>query len=165
LSPINEAALQRAARSDGLFALMSNDKNLNVKTALQKYKYQPYAEKRHEQLKSVFAVRPLWLKNTKRVQTLLWLYHVVELVQALLEREVRQRMQETKTACLPLRPENRPSAKPTSELILKALQGQRRHRLLDAAGQEVYRFHDPLSDVARSVLGLLGIDCSAYGLA
>src|SRR6202011_1288806 len=90
----NEAALQRAARCDGLFALMSNDKSLSVQTALQKYKYQPYAEKRHQQLKSVFAVRPVWLKNAKRVESFLWLYHLVELVQALLEREVRQQMQE-----------------------------------------------------------------------
>jgi transposase len=161
----NEAALQRAARCDGLFALLSNDKSLTVVTALQKYKYQPYAEKRHQQLKSVFAVRPVWLKNAKRVESFLWLYHLVELVQALLEREVRQRMQEVEIESLPLRPENRPSTKPTSELILQMLQGQRRHRLLDAAGVEVYRFHDPVSEVARTVLSLLRIDCAAYGLA
>lgn len=161
----NAAALQRAARCDGLFALITNDTSLTVRTALQKYKYQPYAEKRHQQLKSVFAVRPVWLKNAKRVESLLWLYHLVELVQALLEREVRQRMQEVGIESLPLRPENRQSTKPTSELILQALQGQRRHRLIDAAGLEVYRFHDPVSEVARSVLSLLHIDCSAYGLA
>jgi transposase len=161
----NEAALRRAARCDGLFALVSNDTSLSVATALQKYKYQPYAEKRHQQLKSVFAVCPVWLKNAKRVESFLWLYHLVELVQALLEREVRQRMREVEIESLPLRPENRPSTKPTSELILQALQGQRRHRLLDAEGTEVYCFHDPVSEVARSVLSLLRIDCSAYGLA
>jgi transposase len=161
----NEAALQRAARCDGLFALMSNDTSLSVPTALQKYKYQPYAEKRHQQLKSVFAVRPVWLKNAKRVESLLWLYHLVELVQALLEREVRQQMLEAGIESLPLRPENRPSTKPTSELILQALQGQRRHRLVDTEDVEVYRFHDPVSAVARSVLSLLRMDCSAYGLA
>lgn len=161
----NEAALQRAARGDGLFALVSNDTSLSVATALQKYKYQPYAEKRHQQLKSVFAVCPVWLKNAKRVESFLWLYHLVELVQALLEREVRQRMREVEIESLPLRPEKRPCTKPTSELILQVLQGQRRHRLLDAEGTEVYCFHDPVSEVAQSVLSLLRIDCSAYGLA
>jgi hypothetical protein len=107
----------------------------------------------------------VWLKNAKRVESFLWLYHLVELVQALLEREVRQRMQEAGIESLPLRPENRPSTKPTSELVLQLLQGQRRHRLLDAEGVEVYRFHDPVSAVARSVLSLLRIDGSAYGLA
>jgi transposase len=117
----NEEALQRAARCDGLFALMSNDKSPSLQEALQKYKYQPYAEKRHQQLKSVFAVRPMWLKNAKRVESLLWLYHMVELVQALVGREVRRQMQQAGIESLPLRPEGRPSAKPTSELVLNAL--------------------------------------------
>ena len=67
----NEEALKRAARSDGLFALMTNEKNLSLKATLKKYKYQPYAEKRHQQLKSVFDVRPVWLKNVKRVESFL----------------------------------------------------------------------------------------------
>ena len=159
----NEEALRRAARCDGLFALMSNDTSLGLRDALEKYKYQPYAEKRHEQLKSVFAVRPVWLKNAKRVESLLWLYHLVELVQALLEREVRQQMGEAGITSLPLYPEKRPSREPTSELVLNALQGLRRHRLLDEQGQELYRFHDQVSEVARTVLELLQIDCSAYG--
>jgi transposase len=162
---INEAALQRAARCDGLFALMSNDKSLSVKEALQKYKYQPYAEKRHQQLKSVFDVRPVWLKNAKRVESLLWLYPMVDLVQALLEREVRRHMAQAEIKSLPLRPEKRHSEKPTSELVLNALQGHRRHRLLDPQGVELYRFHDPVSDAAQSVLELLNIDLAAYGLA
>ena len=144
---------------------MSNDKSLNVPTALQKYKYQPYAEKRHEQLKSVFGVRPVWLKNAKRVESLLWLYHLVELVQALVEREVRRQMEEAEINSLPLYPERRPSREPTCELVLNALQGVRRHRLLDEQGREIYRFHDQVSEVARTVLDFLGIDYSAYGLS
>ena len=161
----NAEALQRAARCDGLFALMSNDKSLSVKTALAKYKYQPYAEKRHQQLKSVFEVRPVWLKNSKRVESLLWLYYMVDLVQALLEREIRRQMQQAQIESLPLHPEGRASAKPTSELVLNALRGHRRHRLLDQQGLEIGCFHDPVSEVAQSVLELLGITGSAYGLS
>jgi transposase len=161
----NETALRLAARCDGLFAMMTNDKSLSLKEALQKYKYQPYAEKRHQQLKSVFEVRPVWLKNVKRVESFLWLYHMVDLVQALLEREVRRQMQQAAIQSLPLHPEKRLSAAPTSELVLKAVGGHRRHRLLDQQGVEMYRFYDPLSDVARSVLDLLGIDSSLYGLS
>ena len=161
----NAEALRRAARGDGLFPLMSNDKGLSLKEALQKYKYQPYSEKRHQQLKSVFDVRPVWLKNSTRVESFLWLYHMVELVQALLEREVRRRMQQAGIKSLPLWPEKRQCAKPTSELVLNALHRHRRHRLLDQQGGEVYRFHDPVSDVAQTVLKLLGIDRSAYGLS
>jgi len=68
-------------------------------------------------------------------------------------------------ASLPLYPERRPSREPTSELVLDALQGLRRHRLLDEQGQEVYRFHDQVSEVAQTVLDLLRSDRSAYGLS
>ena len=37
-------------------------------------------------------VAPVWLKSPRRVASLLWLYFVVELVQALVEREVRHHM-------------------------------------------------------------------------
>ena len=68
------------------------DETLDLAEALGKYKYQPFVEKRHEQLKSVFGVAPMWLKNVGRVASLLWLYYVVELAGALVEREVRRQM-------------------------------------------------------------------------
>jgi len=160
----NKEALARAARCDGIFPLLSNDKSLDVKTALEKYKYQPRAEKRHEQMKTVFGVMPVWLKNPKRVESLLWLYHIVDLVQALLEREVRRQMKAAGLVSLPLYAEDRNSKAPTTELLLKAFQGHRSYRMLDKSGCEVLRFHDPVTAVGESVLTLLGIDRSAYGL-
>jgi len=157
-------ALAREARCDGLFPLMTNDEGLSLEEALGKYKYQPFVEKRHEQLKSVFAVTPVWLKSVARVESLLWLYWVVELVQALLEREVRRQMQQAGQASLALYPEDRASTAPTAELVLAVLEGHRRHRLLDAQGQELRRFHDPVPDAAQEVLALLGVDPTAYGL-
>jgi hypothetical protein len=158
-------ALQREALCDGLFPLLTNDEALGLAEALLKYKYQPFVEKRHEQLKSVFGVAPLWLKNVGRIDSLLWLYYVVELTQALLEREVRRRMQAQDCKSLALYPEGRPSEGPTAELVLAALEGQRRHRLLDGHGQELRRFHDELSPAAVELLELLGVDRTAYGLA
>jgi transposase len=159
------ATLAREARCDGLFPLMTNDENLTVQEALLKYKYQPFVEKRHEQLKSVFGVAPVWLKNPGRVASLLWLYYVVELVQALLEREVRKRMEEEEIDSLALYPERRHSAAPTAQLVINALEGHRRHRLLDEQGQELRCFYDKLSDPAREVLELLGVNLAPYGLA
>jgi transposase len=160
----NQEALARAARCDGIFPLLSNDKSLDLKSALEKYKYQPYVEKRHEQMKSVFEVMPVWLKSPKRVESLLWLYHLVDLVQALLEREVRRKMKEASLASLPLYPEARHSKAPTAEMVLRAFQGHRHCRLLDKDDREVLRFHDPLSEVAETLVTLLGIDRAAYGL-
>jgi transposase len=161
----NKEALALAERCDGIFPLMTNDKSLSLKQALKKYKYQPFAEKRHQQMKSVFGVMPVWLKNSSRVESLLWLYHVVDLVQALLEREVRRQMKKAEIASLPLYAEDRHSKAPTAQMVLKAFAGHRRYRLFDARGAEVWCFHDPVSGVAEQLLTLLGIDGSAYGLA
>ncbi len=158
-------ALRRAARCDGLFPLLTNDEELSLEGALGKYKYQPFVEKRHEQLKSVFGVAPVWLKSVCRVESLLWLYFVVELVQALLEREVRQRMAQQGLPSLALYPEGRPSEAPTSAVVLGVLEGHRRHRLLDEQGEELRRFHDELPEPTEEVLRLLGVDCTPYGLA
>ncbi len=121
-------------------------------------------EKRHEQLKSVFGVTPVWLKNVGRVSSLLWLYYVVELVQALLEREVRRQMERQGVWCLGLYPEGRRSEAPTAGLVLGVLEGQRRHRLLDPEGQELRRFYDPLPPAAQEVLRLLEVDLGCYGI-
>jgi len=158
-------ALAREARCDGLFPLMTNDESLDLSEALAKYKYQPFVEKRHEQLKAVFSVTPMWLKSVARVESLLWLYYVVELVQALLEREVRRRMRQAGEPSLALYPEGRDSMRPTAALVLGVLEGHRRHRLLGEQGQELRRFHDSLPTVAEQLLTLLGVDPTAYGLA
>jgi transposase len=157
--------LRREGRCDGLFPLLTNDETLGLAEALAKYKYQPFVEKRHEQLKSVFAVTPMWLKNVGRVASLLWLYYVVEMVSALIEREVRRRMEAEGLSSLALYPEGRGSSAPTAGLVLSVLEGQRRHRLLDEQGQELRRFHDELPAAAQEVMRLLGLDMAAYGLA
>lgn len=157
-------AVARDAKCDGLFPLMTNDEELSLQEALLKYKYQPFVEKRHEQLKSGFGVMPMWLKNVGRVESLLWLYYVVELVNALVEREVRRQMAQSGRDSLSLYPEGRPSEAPTTSLVFDVLEGTRRHRLLNAAGEELRRFHDPLSDVGQQVLRLLNVAGAPCGL-
>lgn len=158
------AALRREGLCDGLFPLLTNDEALTLATALQQYKYQPFVEKRHEQLKSVFGVTPVWLKNVARVESLLWLYFVVELVAALIERELRQQLVAVDWPSLALYPEGRASVAPTAGLVFSVLEGHRRHRLLDGQGRELRRFDDPLSPAAQDALALLGVDGAAYGI-
>ena len=162
--PTDAEALKKEALADGLFPLMSNDESLSVGLALRKYKYQPFVEKRHEQLKGTFAVAPMWLKNVKRVSGLLWLYYVVELVAALVEREVHRQMGRQEIESLALYPEGRPSEAPSSNLVFTILEGHRRHRLLDQDGRELRRFHDTLPDAAQQLLKLLGVDRAPYGI-
>jgi len=68
-------------------------------------------------------VAPVWLKSPRRVAALLWLYFVVELVQALVEQEVRRQMRRRGVRRLNLYPEGRPSKAPTAGLVFAALAG------------------------------------------
>jgi hypothetical protein len=159
------AAVATDAFADGLFPLVTNDELLGLEEALRKYKYQPFVEKRHEQFKSVFGVAPVWLKSPRRVAALLWLYFVVELVQALVEREMRRQMRARGVRRLNLYPEGRASAAPTAGLVFGALAGHRRHRLFDGRGQLLRTFHDEVPKPVQQALELLGVDGTAYGLA
>ena len=161
----NPAAIAAAEKCDGLFCLTSNDENLTLKDFLAHYKYQPFLEKRFEQLKTVFEVTPLWLKEPERIAGLLFVYYIVLLVESLIEREVRQRMKSQKLTSLPLYPEGRPSKAPTTELVLAAFERHRRHRLIDADGQLMRTFHDPLPEGAQQLLALLEIEPTSFGLA
>ena len=162
---LNDAVVLTDARCDGLFPLMTNDEQLSVREALDKYKYQPFIEKRHEGLKNLFAVTPVWLKSPSRVASLLWLYFVVELLGALLEREVRQRMSAAGRRSLRLYPESRESEAPTAALVFSVLEGHRRHRLLDQSRNVLRTFYDTLASPAQELLQLLGVDRAAYGLS
>jgi transposase len=157
-------ALVRETRREGLFPLMTNDESLSVADALARYKYQPFVEKRHEQLKSVFGVAPVWLKKVERIASLLWLHFVVELVGALVEREVRRQMASRGVTRLALYPDGGPTEAPTAAVVFHALEGHRRHRLLDCYGNELRRFHDPLPKPAQETLELLGVNRTPYGL-
>ena len=159
----DQEAIEADAKWDGMFSLITNDVSLKLKEVLEKYKYQPFLEKRFEQMKTVFGVMPVWLKKPERISGLLFVYFVVLLVQALLEREVRLKMKEQKIEELPLYPEGRMTKRPTAELILSAFEGLRRHRLMDERGCALRTFHDPLSPVARQILQLLGVDSSPFG--
>ena len=69
-------------RSDGMFPLITNCKDLPLKEVLAAYKFQPRLEKRHEQLKSVQRLAPMWLQNVSRIEAVLFLISAL-LVQAL----------------------------------------------------------------------------------
>lgn len=157
------AALQNAARFDGLFPLVTNRETFSLEQTLRLYKYQPFLEKRHEQMKSVLDVAPVFLKKPSRVASLLFVYFVALLVFALIERELRRRMKQQRVPALPLYPEARSAAAPTADLLFSALAGVRRHRLLDGGGAELRVFYDGLPPAARQALELLEIDLADYG--
>lgn len=151
-------------RSDGMFPLITNCKDLSLKQILEAYKFQPKLEKRHEQLKSVQNLAPVWLKNIGRIEALLFLYFVALLVHALLEREVRRGMVREKLDRLPLYPEERECKAPSTERILDVFAPLQRHRLR-SKGRLAQIFDPELNDLHRQILGLIRLPASIFRMA
>jgi transposase len=158
---VRPAAIEADARSDGMFPLITNARDLSCRKILEAYKFQPRLEKRHEQLKSVEDATPVFLKNVARIEALLFLHFVAMLVQALLEREVRLAMKRRKIELLPLYPEERDCRAPSAERILDLFAPLQRHRLR-RKGRLLQVFEPQLSDLQRQVLDLLGLPPSAF---
>lgn len=149
------------ARTDGMFPLLTNCEDLSAIELLQKYKYQPQLEKRHEQLKTVHAVAPVLLKSVTRIEALLLVYFFALLVDALIEREIRRAMRAAQIPSLPLYPEDRLCRTPTTDRLLDLFRDLRRHDLF-RADRLVQSFDPELSPLQKQILNLLGVPLSAY---
>jgi transposase len=123
------------------------------------YKQQPAIERRLEQLKTDFAVAPVYLKEASRIQALLCVYFFVLLVEALLERELRRAMERSGIEGLPLYPEGRACRRPTARKVIDLFEEMQRHTLTSAAGPPVV-FITELTRLQRKVLRLLGMSDS-----
>ncbi len=148
-------------RCDGLFPLITNCRELSKQHILEAYKYQPRLEKRLEQLKTVEAVAPVFLKRVSRIEALLFLYFIALLVQALLEREVRRAMAREHIERLPLYPEERECRAPSTERILELFAPLQRNRLW-RKGRLVQVFDPELTELQRTILRLLNISPAAF---
>ena len=158
---LDQAAVAYDEKSDGIYPLLTNDRNLTPVQILEAHKGQPTIEKRFEQVKTVHEIAPVYLKNEGRIEALFTLYFLALLVQALIERELRLAMKLRSIAELPLYPEQRDCRRPTTEQVLRLFSLAQRHRLTQA-GQVVQSFDVELTDLQRQVLSLLGIPETAY---
>jgi transposase len=159
----DEEAIAYDHQSDGMYPLITNDRSLSPAQVLKAHKGQPMIEKRFEQIKTVHEIAPVFLKNEGRIEALFTLYFLALLVQALIERELRVAMKREKITELPLYPEHRPCAHPTTEQILGLFSLAQRHTLA-LNGRPVQVFDVSLTDLQRQVLVLLGIPEQAFRL-
>jgi transposase len=161
---LNVEAISEAEREDGVFPLLTNDRKLSATEVLQAYKRQPFLEKRFSQFKTDFAVAPVYLKNVSRIQGLLAAYFFALVVQTLLERELRQAMARAGEASLPLYPEARPCARPTTHRLIEVFSSIQRHEVRVGDG-ETQVMVTKLTKTQRSIIRLVGLDPRTYGLA
>lgn len=159
---IDDARVARDARSDGVFPLVTNDGQFDEWELLYAYKRQPTVEKRFSQLKTDFAVAPLYLKSVHRIQSLLCMHFFALLLEALLERELRQAMQRKGIEALPLSPEGRACRWPTASRVLELFESVQRHTL-EHRRQPPETLVTELTRLQRRLLDLLGLNAKDYG--
>jgi transposase len=158
--PEEEANLYDA-RSDGMFPLLTDDRKMSRRELLVRYHFQPRLEKRHEQLKTVYEVAPVWLKKVERIEALLFVYFLALLVEALIEREVRRGMEGKGLESLPLYPEGRPCPAPTTDKILEAFDRVGAHDLV-GRGKVLRTFGPELTTPQKELLQLAGVPEDSY---
>ena len=159
---VDTAALERESLEDGVFPLLTNQRDASAEEVLRAYKRQPVIEKRFSQFKSDFAVAPVYLKDVGRIQGLLGVYFLALLLQTLLERELRQAMKREGVEHLPLYGEDRNCRCPTTRKVIDAFELVQRHVLTRPDGSEEV-LTTKLSPLQRRILKLLKVPTSLYG--
>ena len=158
---IDHDQIGAAESVDGVFPLVSNDRKLSELELLHAYKRQPVIEKRFEQLKTDFAIAPVWLKKVERIDALLGVYFLALLTESLLERELRQAMKREGLDSLPMYPEGRACRCPTVRRLIDLFDPIQRHELLQP-GQTPTVVVTELTSLQRKLLRLLHIPASVY---
>lgn len=154
--------LERATAGDGVFPLITNLHDWKAEDILQAYKRQPIIEKRFSQLKTDFRVAPVYLKSVRRIVGLLAIYFFALMLQSLLERELRHAMASQGIETLPLYPEGRPCARPTTRQVLDTFEPIARHTISPAGGGDFEMFTTELAPIHLSILKLLRVSTTEY---
>jgi transposase len=159
---IDMARVAAESVSDGVFPLVSNVAELSELDLLHAYKRQPTIEKRFSQLKTDFAVAPVYLKQVRRIQALLGVYFFALVVEALLERELRQAMRREEIEALPMYPEGRACRWPTARRLIDVFESIQRHTLAHGKRPPEVMVTE-LSRLQRNLLKLIGLPATDYG--
>ena len=149
------------AKCDGIFPLLTNCTGMSAERVLASYKFQPMLEKRHEQLKSVYAVMPVLLKKVTRIESILFIYWVAMLVQSLIERQARLTMKRERIRSIPIYHESRECEFPTAGRLLSCFGGVQIHSL-SSGGSEIEIFQPELTPLQKQLLNLMAVDPAGY---
>lgn len=158
---LDQAAVTYDEKSDGMYPLLTNDRNLTPTQVLEAHKGQPTIEKRFEQLKTVHEMAPVFLKSPHRIEAFFTLYFLALLVQTLIERELRLAMKRERLRELPIYPEQRLCKRPTTEQILRLFSLAERHTLFRSA-RLVQVFPVQFTELQLQLLALLGVPVEAF---
>lgn len=150
------------ASTDGVFPLITNldPKTYKAKKVLEIYKFQPFLEKRHSQLKTWQEVTPVLLKKDERVVAFLHVHVMALMVSSLIERQLRLAMKRNAIEHLPIYPETRHCPYPTVFDIFRIFKEVERYEVEEKG--KVAVFPSQLSKLQKQVLKLLEVPQSLY---
>jgi len=157
----NQVKIKEHSRTDGTFPLLCTDPNLTTKQVLEAYKYQPRLEKRFTQFKSMHNAAPLLFKKIQRVEANMFAFFIALIIQALLEREIRQKMKSFKLESLSLYPEDRQAAHPTTAKVIKLFEELSTYTIKDSKNN-TEQLKDSISPTQKKILKLLQINPEHY---
>jgi transposase len=161
---IDQERLRNDAKADGVFPLITNCPDLPHLDVFLAYRgRQPLVEQRHDLLKNTLEVAPAFLKNVGRLEAFLLLEFIALVVHALLERQIREAMNDDSIDHLPIYPEQRPCKAPTMSRLMDLFQNLQRHVLFDN-GTIVQVFGPDLTTLQRDILKMLGLSEIIYRL-
>lgn len=158
----NKKALKMEENVDGVFPLLSTDENISSKEVLQAFKYQPKLEKRFSQFKSVHNAAPIFFKKIERIEANMFLFFISLMIQALIEREVRNKMKKGQIENLAVYPENRDAIHPTTNKIFDRFSSISTYEIVEENSDVVELYQDDLSKLHLEILKLLGIEEKEY---
>jgi transposase len=158
---VDQNSIDYDRKSDGMYPLLTNDRQLSDAEVFAAHKRQPTIEKRFHQTKGVLEIAPVLLKNEGRIEAFFFVYFLALLTQALVERELRRAMKNAAIDELPLYPEERTTKRPTAEQVFRLFSLTLRHTLRDH-DRHIRTFHPDLTDLQLQVLDLLGVPRGDY---
>ena len=158
----NQQAIQQQSLTDGVFPLITNldPTAYSAKKVLEIYKFQPFLEKRHSQIKTWQQVTPVLLKKDERVVAYLHMHVMALTVATLIERQLRKAMRRRGLSALPLYPEQRPCPYPTMFDIVRVFRGVERYEVSHAENAAL--FPASLTPLQKQLLEMLEVPLSLY---
>jgi len=97
----------------------------------------------------------------ERVEANMFLFFISLMIQALIEREIRNKMKDNHIKSLQVYPENRDSTHPTTSKIFEIFRDVSTYSI--GKGKNITEeYFDLLNDTQKSILGFLGISESQY---
>lgn len=159
---VRHDVIKREEKVDGVFPLITNldATQYKAKRVLEIYKFQPFLEKRHSQIKTYQEITPVNLKKPERVVGYLHMQVMSLMVATLIERQLRMAMRRESIDALPIYPEGRPCQYPTMFDIVRLFRGVERYEVHE--GEDVKVFPAQINKAQAQVLSLLDVPLAHY---